>query len=109
MFILILTYLEGLDKIDGLMSDHQQYLQRHYHDGTFLLSGRQIPRTGGVILAIGDDLDTIDKITQTDPFVLAGAARYDIIQMTPTTATATASVWLAAAGVQGITTIPPVL
>ncbi|MGW2253651.1 YciI family protein [Kitasatospora sp. NPDC001660] len=108
MFILTVTYLKDLDEIDDLMPEHWQYLERHYREGTFLLSGRQVPRTGGVILAIGDDLDTIKKITRTDPFVRAGAARYDIIQMTPTAASGMLSAGLAAAGLHGITMIQPI-
>ncbi|MCC9311854.1 YciI family protein [Kitasatospora sp. RB6PN24] len=107
MFILLLTYLKNLAEIDALLPDHWNYLERNYREGTFLLSGRQVPRTGGVILAAGDDVEAIRKITQTDPFVRAGAARYDIVQMTPTAASGTLSASLAASGLQGITTIQP--
>jgi uncharacterized protein YciI len=86
MFILLVNYVKGLDGIDELMSEHREYLDRHYGDGTFVLSGRRVPRTGGAILAVGDDLDAITKVTETDPFVRAGLARYDIIQVTVTAA-----------------------
>jgi uncharacterized protein YciI len=107
MFILMVTYLKSLEEIDSLMPPHRQYLERHYRDGTFLLSGRKVPRTGGMILATGDDVDAITEITRADPFVLAGAAHYDIIQVTPTAVSGTLSAALAAAGLQGITTIQP--
>ena len=29
------------------------FLRKHYAAGTFVVSGRQIPRTGGVIVALG--------------------------------------------------------
>ena len=83
MFILMVSYLQDLDEVEKLMADHREYLEKHYREGTFVLSGRQVPRTGGFILAIGDDKDAITNITQTDPFVRAGVARYDVIQVAP--------------------------
>jgi uncharacterized protein YciI len=108
MFILMVNYLRSLEEIDELLPAHRQYLERHYHEGTFLLSGRQVPRTGGVILAIGDDRDAIRKIVHTDPFVLAGVARYDITQITPTAVSGALTTALTAEGPQPITTIQPV-
>jgi uncharacterized protein YciI len=106
MFILTITY-RSLDEIDALMSEHRAYLERHYREGVFLLSGRRVPRTGGFILAAGDDLDAITAITRTDPFVIAGAARYDIAQVTPTAASAHLHDGLAAAGMDGMTVMRP--
>jgi len=83
MFVLLLEYLAPLERIDELLAEHRRYLDEHYADGTFLLSGRQVPRTGGMILAAGDDRDRIAAITERDPFVVHGAARYSIVQVEP--------------------------
>jgi len=107
MFILRLTYLKGLDQVDALMSEHREYLERNYREGVFLLSGRLVPRTGGVILATGDDLDAITAITQTDPFFTAGIARYEFTQLTPTAASTFLHEGLVAAGVEGVSAIQP--
>lgn len=107
MFVLLLTYQTSLDEIDKLIPEHVEYLERNYRAGTFLLSGRQVPRTGGMILAVGDDVEAITKITETDPFVPAGAARYTIIQVAPTLASEALGAALAAAGLDGIRTVAP--
>jgi len=41
--------------IDAEMRAHVAWLRTHYASGTFLASGRKVPRDGGVILAIGHD------------------------------------------------------
>ncbi|MBV6702128.1 hypothetical protein KV557_34340 [Kitasatospora aureofaciens] len=109
MFILTLTYLADLAdlaEIDAVLPAHRDYLERHYRTGRFLLSGRRVPRTGGVILALGDDPEEIRAITATDPFVVAGLARYDIVQATPTAVSATLADALGAAGVHDVASMP---
>ena len=44
------------------------------------MSGRQIPRTGGVILARGDDREEIEALAASDPFVSGGVATCEVIQ-----------------------------
>ena len=55
MFIVTLTYLKPVEEIDALMHDHVAWLKKGYADGLFIASGRQVPRTGGVILARSGD------------------------------------------------------
>lgn len=81
MWLLILTYLVDNDRIDELIPAHREFLDRHYADGTFLVSGPQVPRTGGAIVARRVDRATIDKIIAEDPFTVHGAARYDVIEV----------------------------
>lgn len=84
MFVILLDYVRPLDVVDELLPAHRQWLEAHYADGTFLLSGRQEPRTGGVILADGPDRRRIEEICATDPFALAGAATHTIVELVPT-------------------------
>ena len=44
------------------------------------MSGRRIPRTGGVILARGDDREEIEALAAGDPFVSSGVATCEVIQ-----------------------------
>ena len=80
MFLLLLTYVKPLAEVDALMRDHMAWLNRHYAADRFVVSGRQIPRTGGVILARGDDRDEIERIAASDPFVAGGVATCEIVQ-----------------------------
>jgi uncharacterized protein YciI len=80
MFVLLLTYTRPLDEVDALMRKHVAWLNEHYDAGRFVVSGRQVPRTGGVILARGDDREEIERIAASDPFVSGGVATCEVIQ-----------------------------
>ena len=83
MFVLLLTYVKPLPEVDALMRDHVAWLKEHYAAGRFVVSGRRIPRTGGVILARGDDRAEIEALAATDPFVRGGVATCEIVQFRP--------------------------
>jgi uncharacterized protein YciI len=80
MFVLLLTYTKPLAEVDALMRQHMAWLNGHYADGRFIVSGRQVPRTGGVILARGDDRDEIEALAAKDPFVSGGVATCEVVQ-----------------------------
>jgi uncharacterized protein YciI len=80
MFVLLLTYVRPLEEVDAVMRDHMRWVNEHYAAGRFVVSGRQIPRTGGVILARGDDRDEMEQIAASDPFVSGGVATCTVIQ-----------------------------
>jgi uncharacterized protein YciI len=80
MFVMLLTYVKPLEDVDALMREHMAWLNEHYDAGCFVVSGRQVPRTGGVILARGDDRDEIERIAASDPFVSRGVATCEVIQ-----------------------------
>jgi uncharacterized protein YciI len=80
VFVLLLTYVKPLEEVDALMRRHMAWLDEHYAGGRFLVSGRQVPRTGGVILARGDDREEIEALAATDPFVAGGVATCEVIQ-----------------------------
>ena len=80
MFVLLLTYVKPLAEVDALMREHVAWLDEHYAAGRFLVSGRRIPRTGGVILARGDDRAAMEALAATDPFVRGRVATVEVIQ-----------------------------
>jgi uncharacterized protein YciI len=80
VFLLLLAYVAPLAEVDALMRKHVAWLDEHYAAGRFLVSGRRIPRTGGVIVARGDDRAEIEALAATDPFVAAGVATCEVIQ-----------------------------
>jgi uncharacterized protein YciI len=80
VFVLLLTYVKALSEVDALMHEHVAWLDEQYDAGRFLVSGRQIPRTGGVILALGDDREEIEALAASDPFVSGGVATCEVIQ-----------------------------
>jgi uncharacterized protein YciI len=80
MFIIELTYTADLADIDAHLRAHLRFLKTHYDAGTFLLSGRKIPRDGGIILATGPSREAIEAIARQDPFVANGLADVRIIE-----------------------------
>jgi uncharacterized protein YciI len=84
MFILELTYIVPLERVDELLADHVAWLDTHYEAGVFIASGRKQPRDGGVILAVADDRAAIDRIVATDPFHVNDFATYRITEFLAT-------------------------
>ena len=80
MFIIELTYTADLARIDASMRAHMQFINAHYASGHFVVSGRKIPRDGGIILARGSDRAEIEAIAAEDPFVTKGLATARVIE-----------------------------
>jgi uncharacterized protein YciI len=80
MFVIELVYKADLAEIDKHMTAHVAFLKRYYAAGNFLVSGRKIPRDGGIILAVGPNRQAIERIVQEDPFYTHGLAEFRIIE-----------------------------
>jgi uncharacterized protein YciI len=80
MFVIELTYKAALPAIDAAMKTHMAFVRKHYDAGHFVVSGRKIPRDGGVILAVGDDRAAIEAIANDDPFVTKGLADVRVVE-----------------------------
>ena len=80
MFILSLTYKKSNEEADRYMEPHMAWVKEGYDSGMFLASGRKVPRTGGVILALGDRA-AIEAFVATDPFTIHGIADYETVEV----------------------------
>ena len=80
MFVIELVYKAGLAEIDAQMAAHVKFLKKYYAAGNFLVSGRKIPRDGGIILAVGNNRREIEAIVEEDPFHIHGLADFRIIE-----------------------------
>jgi uncharacterized protein YciI len=80
MFVIELTYQASLEEIDASMAAHVAFLKKYYASGNFLVSGRKIPRDGGIIVATAKGRPQIEAIVREDPFVARGLATFRIIQ-----------------------------
>ncbi|MFA9438876.1 YciI family protein [Uliginosibacterium sp. sgz301328] len=83
LYLVLLTYVEPIDRVDAWLSAHRAFLAAHIESGTFLLAGRRQPRTGGLIIARADSAFTLERIMMQDPFVRSGVARFDIVAFEP--------------------------
>ena len=80
VFVIELSYKASLADIDAHMRDHVKFLNKHYASGHFLVSGRKIPRDGGIILAVGANRDEIERIAREDPFYVRKLAEVRIVE-----------------------------
>jgi uncharacterized protein YciI len=80
MFVIELTYKASLAEIDGTMAAHVVFLKKYYAAGNFLISGRKIPRDGGIIVAVGKSRHQIEVIIREDPFYVRGLADFRVIE-----------------------------
>ena len=80
MFVIELIYKADLAVIDAHMAAHVKFLKKYYAAGNFLVSGRKIPRDGGIILAVAQSRRQIEAIIEEDPFCERGLADFRIVE-----------------------------
>lgn len=80
MFIIDLTYIVPLEELDKHMEAHVKYLHKYYGQNIFIASGRKVPRTGGIILAMAKDEEALKKILMEDPFYKHRLADFSITE-----------------------------
>src|SRR5437899_6458010 len=80
MFVIELIYKADLAEIDAHMAAHVRFLKKYSAAGNFLVSGRKIPRDGGIIVAVGESRRQIEAIVEEDPFYTHGLADFRIVE-----------------------------
>jgi uncharacterized protein YciI len=80
MFIINLNYIVPLEELDKYMAAHVKFLREYYKKNVFVVSGRKVPRTGGIILALASSKDEVEKIMQNDPFHKHHLAEFTITE-----------------------------
>ena len=80
MFVIELIYKAELTAIDAAMAAHVTFLKKYYAAGHFLVSGRKIPRDGGIIVAVGTSRAQIESIMREDPFCARGLAEARVVE-----------------------------
>lgn len=80
MFVIDLTYIVPLEKLDAHMTEHVKFLKKYYDKNIFVASGRKVPRTGGIILALAESKEEVEKIIQEDPFYSLKLAEFTITE-----------------------------
>lgn len=84
MYIVVLEFTRPLDVVDLALPDHVAWSTRQYEAGHFLVSGRQIPPDGVVILAKAMTRGRLDAIMATCPYVVQRLARYEVTEFRAT-------------------------
>ena len=84
MFIIELTYKVPNEEIDRSLTAHRDFLEKYFTAGVFIASGAQVPRKGGIILAMASSRETVLSIIGEDPFYINGLSDYRIIEFNAT-------------------------
>jgi uncharacterized protein YciI len=87
--IAILRYRRPLDEILPYTDAHRAHLRVLKEQGILLAGGPLDPRFGGALLLRVSDgegasaLDALDRVRDSDPYVLAGVVQYEILPWAP--------------------------
>jgi uncharacterized protein YciI len=82
-FLLEWVYLAPLEQIEAATPDHRAYLQTGYDKGMLLMSGPQVPRTGGLIILRADTREDAEAFAHNDPFFMRHLAKPRIVEFNP--------------------------
>lgn len=80
MFIVDLRYIVPLERLDAQMAEHVSFLRKYYAQNVFVASGRKVPRTGGIILALAESREHLESILSEDPFFIHKLAEFSITE-----------------------------
>lgn len=83
MFVLLARYTKPAEEVDLLLEGHKAWITRHQEAGRILMTARQVPLTGGLILAHGDSVEQMWEMLAEDPFHTSGAAEYQVLEFQP--------------------------
>lgn len=83
MFAVILTYKKPMEEVERHTVAHRAFLDEYYAKGVLVMSGRQTPPTGGVIIAKAQTREQLDAILAQDPFAIADVADYEVYEFIP--------------------------
>lgn len=83
LFVVILRYVVARERIDEARGRHLDFLDKYYAENIFIASGRQVPMTGGVILARAPSRDYLWEILKQDHFYTEHLAEYQIFEFEP--------------------------
>jgi uncharacterized protein YciI len=80
LFVVLLKYIVPLETVTAARPAHLAFLDQYYANKVFIASGRQVPPTGGIILARADNKVTLENILAEDPFAQQNLAEYQIYE-----------------------------
>lgn len=82
-FIVEIIYKVPLEKIDAVRDRHRGFLEKGYEKGIILMSGPQVPRTGGIIIARGSSMEEVAQFLENDPYQIEKVADYKFLEFNP--------------------------
>ena len=83
MFLLRATYNRPIEEVDQLLEEHKAWIMKNFEAGRILLTARQVPLVGGIILATGGTEEDMVAMLDEDPCKRSGMAEYEVLEYAP--------------------------
>ena len=83
MFVLLARYTKPIEEVDEMLDAHRAWITSHADAGRILMTAREVPLIGGMILARAESAEEIWGMIREDPFHQSGAAEYEVREFTP--------------------------
>jgi len=83
MFVVLLRFSANKSRAGEFMQAHNEWLQRGFDDGIFLLAGSLLPGQGGSVMAHNCSLPDLQQRINDDPFVAEDVVRAEILEIQP--------------------------
>lgn len=77
-YFAVLLPMKNEEKSKGFREEHLEFLSRLREAGTILMNGRFVDGAGGLIIYKANSQDEVEKIVNTDPYIINGARDYEI-------------------------------
>ncbi|MBI1425500.1 MAG: hypothetical protein GC149_18855 [Gammaproteobacteria bacterium] len=83
MFIVLLKFSDNRGQAGQFMVGHNEWIERGFDEGIFLLVGSVQPNAGGGIVAHNTTLADLQSRVNEDPFVAEDVVTAEILEITP--------------------------
>ncbi|MEK7431519.1 MAG: YciI family protein [Cyanobacteriota bacterium] len=93
-FIIKITYTSNIEEIEKVLVEHRSFLQQGYDQEFLLCSGPLNPRTGGVVIAKSESLETIKSFFEKDPYNIHKLVNYEFLEFNPVKSQSFLSDWI---------------
>jgi uncharacterized protein YciI len=93
-FVVEIIYKEPIDKIEEVLEKHRDFLDEGYKKGMLLMSGPQVPRIGGIVIARAESMESLAEYFSNDPYQKSGLAHYQYIEFNPVKKNEIISEWI---------------
>lgn len=86
MFIIILRFADNKSRASEFMEGHNQWIQKGFAEGIFLMVGSLQPSLGGSVIAHGLSREALEARVGEDPFVAENIVTAEILEIEPSKA-----------------------
>jgi uncharacterized protein YciI len=83
MFIVLLRFSNAKSRASELMAAHNEWIERGFEEGVFLLVGSVQPSLGGAILVRNASRGDLAARIREDPFVIHDVVKAEVLEVSP--------------------------